>query len=64
MIRAVRRAPELQPFFDQFSYVLIEYRQREGGYEVSLGDVRYRFGGSGLGTKVLLTPDLELKERQ
>lgn len=62
VIRAVRRAPELRPFFDQFSYVLIDYRKLPAGYEVSLGDVRYRFGGAGLSTVVLLTPDLRVQE--
>lgn len=62
VIQAVRRAPELAPYFDQFSYVLIDYRKVGDGYEVQLGDVRYRFGGVGVQTVVSLTPDLQVRE--
>lgn len=62
VVRAVRGAPELKPFFDQFAYVQIEYRRVGNGYEVTLGDVRYRFAGRGMGLRVLLSPDLQVNQ--
>lgn len=62
VIRAVRQAPELKPFFDQFAYVLIQYRKVASGYEVTLGDVRYRFRDSGMQMVVVLSPDLKVQD--
>lgn len=46
VVRAVQTAPELKPFFDQFSYPQIEYAQQPGGgYLVNLSDIRYRRAG-------------------
>lgn len=62
VVRAVRGAPELKPFFDQFSYVQIQYSRVGNGYEVTLGDVRYQFAGRGMGVRVLLSPDLQISQ--
>ncbi len=62
VIRAVQTAPELKPYFDQFAYVLIDYTKTPTGYEVTMGDIRYRFGGTGMSQTVLLSPDLRVQE--
>lgn len=62
IIRAVREAPELKPFFDQFSFPYITYRRVDDGYEVTKGDVRYRIAGRGLSYRVLLSQDLKVRE--
>lgn len=61
VIRAVRTAPELKPFFDQFAYVNITYSRTETGYLINLGDVRYEFGGRGMGQQVLVSSDLRIE---
>lgn len=60
VIRAVRTAPEVKPFFDHFGFPLITYKQVPGGYSVSLGDVRYRRMGAGMDYTVLLSSDLHV----
>lgn len=60
VIRAVRDAPELKPFFDQFAYVRIQYQKVGTGYEVIMDDVRYQFRGRGMGLRVLVSPDLQI----
>lgn len=60
VIRAVQNAPELKPFFDQFPYPIIRYQPIDGGYEVTLGDVRYQFRGHGMTYIVYLTKDLQV----
>lgn len=61
VLRAVRQAPELKPFFDQFSFPLVSYRPAAGGYQVTLGDVRYQMPGRGLSYQVFLGPDLQVR---
>ncbi len=60
VVRAVRQAPELQPFFDQFPFATIEYQRTGDGYVVTLGDVRYRLRGHGLAYTVVLTENLQV----
>lgn len=60
VIRAVRTNPSLQPFFDQFSFVLFSYRPVEGGYEVTLGDIRYQRARSSMAYTVRLNEELQV----
>ncbi|MGE5673477.1 MAG: metal-dependent hydrolase [Mycobacterium leprae] len=60
--RAVRSAPELQPFFAQFHYVTVFYRQTAEGYTASMGDVRYGVGGHGMTYQVSLNQQLQVTQ--
>jgi inner membrane protein len=60
VIRAVRAAPELKPFFDHFGYPLITYNAVPDGYEVTLSDIRYQAAGRGMTYTVALAPDLSV----
>lgn len=63
VIRAVRQAPELKPFFEQFAYVLVRYTQVAGGYDVTMGDVRYGLPGRGaMEVRVRLDESLKVSE--
>lgn len=61
VVQALRRAPELKPFFDHYRFPVIEYRRTGDGYVAVLGDVRYQFRGRSLGYEVHLTPDLRIR---
>lgn len=58
--RALQQAPELAPFFAQFHFVQIEYRQVPDGYLATIGDVRYRWRGAGMVYRVSLNRDLKV----
>jgi inner membrane protein len=62
VVLAVRNSPELKPFFDQFGFVDIQYKKVNDGYEATLGDVRYRFGGRGMTYLVRMNTDLLVTE--
>jgi inner membrane protein len=62
VIRAVRTAPELKPFFDQFSFPYIEYHRVDNGYRVLLSDIRYRMREARMDYTVLLEHNLKVKE--
>ena len=61
VIRAVRSAPELKPFFDQFAYVWIQYKPVADGYHVVMGDVRYRMAGRNMNFTVMLDQNLKVR---
>jgi len=62
VIRAVRNAPELQPFFAQFRFPVMTYKAAGDGYQVSLADVRYQMRGRGMSYAVKLRSDLTVLE--
>lgn len=58
--KAVRTAPELKPFFDQFRYPVIRYEKVADGYAVTLADIRYQLRGRGITYQALLNADLQV----
>jgi len=62
VIRAVRSAPELKPFFDQFAFAVISYRKVADGYEAHLGDVRYQMAGRSMSYRALLDTNLRVSQ--
>lgn len=62
VVRAVRSAPELQPFFAQFPFTLVNYTRNGSGYVATIGDVRYRMEGRGMAYQVLLDDRLQVTE--
>ena len=59
VVAAIRRAPELKPFFDQFAYALITYQPSETGFAATLADVRY---GGRMGYRIRLDGALQVTD--
>jgi inner membrane protein len=63
VVAAVRRAPELRPFFEQFAFVAVDYVKLADGYRVTLGDIRYnQREAGGIVATVLLGDDLRVQK--
>lgn len=60
VIRAVRSAPAVKPFFDHFKFPYITYESAGEGYIVTMSDVRYQMRGGGMTYRVTMTPDLQV----
>lgn len=61
VIKAVRSAPEVKPFFDHFKFPLISYQPANDGYVVKLADIRYGMAGrGGMQYEVTLSGDLKV----
>lgn len=61
VVQALRSAPELKPFFEQFHFVQITYRKEGGGYAANIGDIRYGAAGrGGMSYTVRLGDDLRV----
>lgn len=61
VVSAIRQAPELKPFFDQFAFPLITYLPGDSGYTATLADIRY---GGRMGYRILLNSTLHVVDIQ
>ena len=60
VIKAVRSAPEVKPFFDHFKFPAITYDSSGEGYIITLSDIRYRMRGGSMTYSVTMTPDFKV----